>query len=88
MYDIASYLIVIRGTPEEFESEQAFLDGYQEVRRLAEIEKETMPVFEAIRAIFSIGVPAMNVYHWGSAYLHAFLDDSLGRLRSSMQKIG
>ena len=87
VYDIASYLIVIRGLPDELESERAFLEGYKEVRPLTEIEQEVIPVFEAIRAIFSIGIPAMNVYHWGSAYLHAYLDDSLGRLRYAMTKI-
>lgn len=88
MYDIASYLIVIRGLADELALEQAFLNGYQEVRPLTEIEQEMMPVFEAIRAIFSIGVPAMNVNQWGSAYLYAFLDDSMDRLSKRMKKIG
>lgn len=37
--------------------------------------------------IFSIGVPAMNVYHWGSSYLHTFLDQSLKQLRDSMAHV-
>jgi Ser/Thr protein kinase RdoA (MazF antagonist) len=86
-YDIASYLIAIRGAPEEAGSERAFLSGYQEVRSLTQVEQEAIPLFEAARAIFSIGVPAMNIYHWGSAYFHAFLDHSLERLKRSMEKV-
>ncbi len=48
-------------------------------------EREALPVFEAGRHIFSIGVPAMNVDHWRSAYLHAFLDHSLAQLRTRMK---
>jgi Ser/Thr protein kinase RdoA (MazF antagonist) len=87
-YDVASYLAVIRGLPGEKESEQAFLSGYQQVRPLEEAETETLPLFEAVRTIVSIGIPAMNVYHWGSAYLHNFLDDDLDRLRHMMGVIG
>jgi hypothetical protein len=41
----------------------------------------------AVRHIFSIGVPAMNVDHWGSAHLHAFLDQTLAQLRERMKTI-
>jgi Ser/Thr protein kinase RdoA (MazF antagonist) len=83
-YDVASYLAVIRSLPEENESEAAFLSGYQHVRPLKDVEKEALPLFEAVRTIVSIGIPAMNVYHWGSAYLHGFLDADLDRLRLVM----
>lgn len=83
-YDIASYLAVIRDLPEEAELERAFISGYEQIRPIAGVERETLPLFEAIRLIFSIGVPAMNVYHWGRAYLHAFLDHSLEQLRERM----
>jgi Ser/Thr protein kinase RdoA (MazF antagonist) len=66
-YDIASYLAVIRGLPEEPIWEEAFLDGYEQIRPITEVEREALPVFEAVRHIFAIGVPAMNVDHWGSA---------------------
>jgi hypothetical protein len=42
-YDIASYLLVIRGSAEEEASQQAFLKGYEEIRPLREIEGETLP---------------------------------------------
>lgn len=86
-YDIASYLAVIRGLPDESVWEGAFLSGYEQIRPIAPIERETLPVFEAVRHIFSIGVPAMNVDHWGSAYLHAFLDQSLAQLRERMKTV-
>lgn len=86
-YDIASYPAVIRGSAKEAMLEAAFLGGYEQIRPITEIEREALPVFEAVRHIFSIGIPAMNVYHWGSAYLHAFLDESLGQLRERMETI-
>ncbi len=87
VYDVASYLAVIRNLPEEQESEQAFLRGYQQIRHLDDVEKKALPVFEAIRTIFSIGIPAMNVSHWGSAYLHTFLNQELKRLQLAMNRI-
>ena len=86
-YDVASYLYTVRHTPEEAEFESAFLDGYSTVRPLSSSDERKLPVFEAVRAIFSIGIPAMNVSHWGSAHLRAFLDGSLAGLRASMDRI-
>jgi Ser/Thr protein kinase RdoA (MazF antagonist) len=86
-YDVASYLHTIRNTPEERVYERAFLSGYNEARPLSEFELEMIPVFEAVRAIFSIGIPAMNIHHWGRAYFYAFLDSSLNRLKSSMAQV-
>jgi Ser/Thr protein kinase RdoA (MazF antagonist) len=86
-YDIASYLVVIRGLPDEAALARAFLSGYEQIRPITEVEREALPVFEAVRHIFSIGVPAMNVNHWGSSYLYAFLDQSLAQLREKMNTI-
>jgi Ser/Thr protein kinase RdoA (MazF antagonist) len=86
-YDVASYLAVIRGTAGEHESEQAFLSGYGQIRSLAPVEIEALPVFEAIRTIFSLGIPAMNVHHWGRAYLEGFLERDLDCLRRIMERI-
>ena len=86
-YDVASYLAVIRGQPDEAVLEEAFISGYEQIRPIASMEREVLPVFEAVRHIFSIGVPAMNVDHWGSAYLYAFLDQSLAQLRERMKII-
>lgn len=86
-YDIASYLIVIKGLPDEAALEAAFLGGYEQIRPITGVEREALPVFEAVRHIFSIGIPAMNVNHWGSAYLYAFLDQSLEQLRERMKSL-
>lgn len=84
-YDIASYLFVIKGLPEQDESARAFLEGYQEIRPLTKVEQDTLPLFEAVRAIFDIGVKAANVYHWGSAYLHTYLGHLFEQLEQCMK---
>jgi Ser/Thr protein kinase RdoA (MazF antagonist) len=86
-YDVASYLLTIRNTPQEKDFEKAFLEGYEEVRPLAVEEKQALSLFEAIRAVFSIGIPAMNIEHWGSQYFYAFVDADLAALRRSMSQI-
>ena len=86
-YDVVSYLLTIRGTPDEVEFEQAFLAGYNEVRPLNSVEHETRHLFEAIRAIYSIGVPAMNIEHWESQYFYAFVDHNFTALKNCMQRI-
>jgi Ser/Thr protein kinase RdoA (MazF antagonist) len=87
VYDVASYLLTIRNTPQEREFEKAFLDGYEEIRPLAREEKMALPLFEAIRAIFSIGTPAMNIEHWGSQYFYAFVDNDLAALKRITSRI-
>lgn len=86
-YDIASYLLTIRSDPNEKIFEEAFLSGYTEVRPLLPSEYPLLPLFEAVRAIFEIGTPALNVDHWGRAYLYSFLDQSLTRLKRSMEQL-
>ena len=86
-YDVASYLLTIRNTPQEPEFEKAFLEGYEEIRPLAREEKKALPLLEAIRAIFSIGTPAMNIEHWGSQYFYSFVDNDLAALKRSMSRI-
>jgi Ser/Thr protein kinase RdoA (MazF antagonist) len=86
-YDVASYLLTIRNTPQPQDYEQAFIEGYQQVRPIEAEERELLPAFEAIRAIFSIGTPAMHIEHWGSQYFYAFLDASLMALKSSMLRM-
>jgi Ser/Thr protein kinase RdoA (MazF antagonist) len=87
-YDIASYVLTIRGDPNEQHFAKAFIAGYSAVRTLPEHEYTLLPLFEAIRAILEIGTPAQHVDHWGSAYLYSFFDQSLERLKRSMQQLG
>ncbi len=86
-YDIASYLLTIRGDPNEQPFAEAFLSGYTAVRPLAEHEYSLLRLFEAVRAILEIGTPALHVNLWGSAYLESFFAQSLGRLKRSMQQL-
>jgi len=86
-YDIASYLLTIRGDPNEQPFAEAFLSGYTAVRPLAVHEYGLLPLFEASRAILEIGTPALHVNLWGSAYLESFFDQSLNRLKRSMQQL-
>jgi len=85
-YDIASYLLTVRGSPNEQEFAEAFLAGYTAVRPLAEAEYGLLPLFEAVRAMLEIGTPALHVNLWGSAYLESFFDQSLNRLKRAMQQ--
>ena len=87
IYDVATFLNVIRGLPEEEEAEQAFLRGYESERPISPEELSLIPVFEVARGIFSIGVSAMNIYHWGRAYFDAYQAVKLNRIRLAMQKI-
>ncbi len=86
-YDVACYLLVAKGLADGDAQERAFLDGYQDIRPLTRFEQEALPVFEAVRAIFDLGVKAANVYHWGSSYLDAFLAQSMEQLRQLMQSL-
>jgi Ser/Thr protein kinase RdoA (MazF antagonist) len=86
-YDIASYLLTIRGDPNEQRFAEAFLSGYCEVRTLAAHEYLLLPLFEAVRAILEIGTPANHVNHWGSAYLYSFFDQSLERVKHAMHQL-
>jgi Ser/Thr protein kinase RdoA (MazF antagonist) len=87
-YDIASYLLTIRGGPNEQEFAEAFLSGYSAIRPLTAHEYGLLPLFEAVRAILEIGTPALHVNLWGSAYLESFFAQSLDRLKHSMQQVG
>lgn len=86
-FDIASYLLAIKGLPEEKEFGSAFLAGYEEIRCLTIDDQEILPFFLAIRAVFDIGIKASNVNHWGNQYLHFYLGQSMERLQQCMQQI-
>lgn len=83
-YDVSSYIVAVTNTPQEHELVTAFLEGYEDVRPLANQERELLPLFEAVRAVVCIGIPAMNIEHWGSQYFYAGLDNDLAALRRSI----
>jgi Ser/Thr protein kinase RdoA (MazF antagonist) len=86
-YDIASYLLTVRGGKDEQPFAEAFLAGYRAVRPLAAHEQRLLPLFEAVRALLEIGTPARQVNLWGSAYLESFFGQSFDRLKRAMQQL-
>ena len=87
-YDIATYLGVIRNTPDEKNLEEAFRCGYEEVRPLTNLEFETLPLFEGARQFVEIGIPAMNIYHWGRSYLSDYwVNQAIDRIKRCLDKI-
>lgn len=86
-YDVASFLITAKGAADQQEFEAAFLNGYSTVRSLDLLEQAAVPLFEAVRAIFSIGVPVMNIYHWGKAYVLPWLDYGFERVEQCMERL-
>lgn len=87
VYDIASYLFAICGTQDEVRLRTAFLDGYTRIRRLSQVERELLPLFEAVRAVFDIGIPASAINTWGRANIDAFLDGSLTQLNQCIDRL-
>jgi Ser/Thr protein kinase RdoA (MazF antagonist) len=86
-YDIASYLFAIRGTRDEVSLRAAFLAGYTSIRALSQMEQGLLPLFEAIRAVFDIGIPASAINSWGRANIDAFLDGSLEQLNQCLNRL-
>jgi Ser/Thr protein kinase RdoA (MazF antagonist) len=86
-YDIASYLHTIRSTPEETRFAAAFLSGYRGVGPISPVEEAQLPLFEAVRALFDLGVPALEIPLWGRANFERWLESSLTSLRRSMQPL-
>ena len=68
VYDIATFLTEVEYWSMGAAVRDAFQKGYQEVRKLSSDERSAIPLFEAARNIFSLGIPAQNVNTWGSAY--------------------
>lgn len=88
IYDVASFFITLHGTPDEREMRAAFLEGYVGVRMLKRPELEALPLYEAVRAVFSIGVPAGQINIWGRATVEPYLDEGLNRLRILIGRLG
>jgi Ser/Thr protein kinase RdoA (MazF antagonist) len=88
-YDVATYLGEVRfwGAPPAVAA--AFLAGYEEIRLLAGWERAALPVLEAARHVFGLGIPALHVDEWGSAYLSdQMIDVLLGAVRQSLAEAG
>jgi Ser/Thr protein kinase RdoA (MazF antagonist) len=69
VYDLASYVVDIEYWGVAPTTAEAFLQGYEEKRVLDALERDVLPAFVVIRTIFLLGIPALHVNEWGSAYL-------------------
>jgi len=88
VYDVATYLSDLAYFKADPASARAFLAGYQELRGLTEAERRAIPAFEAVRHIFSLGVPAIHVNEWGSTYLSdRFITSLLDHIRECMSRV-
>jgi Ser/Thr protein kinase RdoA (MazF antagonist) len=63
-YDIGTFLI---DEPEAIA--HAFLDGYESVRALSDLERSSIPIFQIVQSIWVLGVRANYVNDWGNALL-------------------
>ena len=62
--------------------------GYDEVRPVLEVESDALQVFEAARAIFSLGIPAMYFDTWGRSQINvASMDDIRKFVQTTLEKI-
>jgi Ser/Thr protein kinase RdoA (MazF antagonist) len=48
---------------------KAFLHGYTDIRRLAQVDREAVHLFRALRALSMMGVFAQNVEEWGTGVM-------------------
>lgn len=88
-YDVATYLGEVRFWDAPPAVARAFLAGYEEVRPLAAWERAALPVLQAARHVFGLGIPALHVDEWGSAYLSdRLIDVLLGAVRQSLAEAG
>lgn len=86
VYDVASFLITLHD-PDSTKFKQAYIDGYLEVRHLHTFERGLIPLFEMIREVVTIGIPVMNLHHWGKANIEPWFSFSLKNLEQCMRRL-
>ncbi len=87
-FDIATYMTEIQYWKAPPESTATFLQGYEKLRPLSELEKTMLPVFAAARSYFGFGFPALNVNEWGSNYYSfSFIETQLELIQYYMAQI-
>jgi Ser/Thr protein kinase RdoA (MazF antagonist) len=60
----------------------AFLEGYESVRPLSQLEKDAIPAFTKLRAIWDIGDILNTFPLWGKTPDDDYLEESVNRLRN------
>jgi Ser/Thr protein kinase RdoA (MazF antagonist) len=87
-YDIATYRGEVQFGEASASVADAFLAGYEEIRPLAAREQPALPVLQAARHVYSLGIPAMFVDQWGSSYLSdRMIDVLVGAIRQYMDEV-
>jgi Ser/Thr protein kinase RdoA (MazF antagonist) len=87
-YDVATFISETKYWKMQEEVSRAFLEGYQKIRSLAADEFASVPLLEAARNIFALGIPAMKVNEWGRRYFHdRIIDRLLDNIKANMEQI-
>lgn len=89
MYDVSSFLNETTYWQMGQKIEQAFLQGYQQVRPISHVDQRTIPLLGAARIIYSMSVAAAHVNTWGSkAYLSpTTLEGMMRVLRENLKRL-
>ncbi len=86
VYDIACFYVDAEYLQLPAEVKPAFLEGYAKIRALSPQELDAIPLFEAVRHIWYLGLYAENVNEWGSSRLYdQFVDYVLGLIRKQIR---
>ncbi len=85
-YDIASFLLTLHGT-DSLALKQSFKEGYNEVRQIDDLEQELMPLFKLMRSVVTIGIPVMNLQHWGMANIEPWFKYSFDNIDQAMKQL-
>lgn len=87
-FDVATYLHAVQDDRATEASGRHFLDGYQEVRPLADWEPEAIPFFVAVRALFRLGNWGPRLEEWGTQALpDEVVARHLARIKEAMEQL-
>jgi len=87
-YDLAAFHsdAIFRGAGEDVS--YAFFEGYRSYRPITDLEYTMLPVLRAARAVWSLGLYALNVNEWGSSRLQdGYIDRLLDDIRTAMVEL-
>lgn len=89
IFDVATFLWDADACQATGDVAEAFVDGYQDVRALADWELAANPLFAAIRSLFRLGNWGPRVDEWGSQALpDDLIKRQLARIRADLARLG
>lgn len=81
-FEIGKFISSIRSTDKKYQISNAFIEGYESVRKLSKDEFSAIPYYELVSVIWVMAIHAYNVDRIGYKYLERpFWDRRLGVLR-------